>query len=132
MERIIRTLRKKFKYGEKGFTLIELLVVIAILGVLAAIAIPNVAKFIGSGRSQAAATELSNVQTAVTAAMAAAQTGSVLSPGTFSSASDVIVGVTNSTTYTVGAYISGGKDKVAGTYDVASDGSVSQTAYPGL
>jgi type IV pilus assembly protein PilA len=35
---------------EKGFTLIELLVVIAILGVLVAVAIPNITKFIGSNR----------------------------------------------------------------------------------
>ena len=47
--------------GEKGFTLIELLIVVAILGVLAAVVIPNVGRFIGSGKKEAAATELSTI-----------------------------------------------------------------------
>ena len=57
------------KRGEKGFTLIELLIVVAILGVLAAVVIPNVGRFIGRGETEAAATELSNVQSAVEAMM---------------------------------------------------------------
>ena len=60
---------KIFKSGEKGFTLIELLVVISILGVLAAVVVLNVTKYIGSGQTEAAATELANVQTAVSAYM---------------------------------------------------------------
>jgi type IV pilus assembly protein PilA len=55
--------------GEEGFTLIELLIVVAILGVLAAVVIPNVGRFIGRGQSEASATELSNVQSAVTSMM---------------------------------------------------------------
>ena len=58
-----------FKAGQKGFTLIELLVVISILGVLAAVVVLNVTKFIGAGQNEAAATELANVQTAVSAYM---------------------------------------------------------------
>ena len=62
--------KKHFRYGQKGFTLIELLVVIAILGVLAAVVVPNVSKFMGKGKDEAGLTELHNVQTAVTGMMA--------------------------------------------------------------
>ncbi len=55
--------------GEKGFTLIELLIVVAILGVLAAVVIPNVGRFIGRGEGEAADTEFANVQSAVVALM---------------------------------------------------------------
>ncbi len=57
------------KRGEKGFTLIELLIVVAILGVLAAVVIPNVGRFIGRGETEAANTEFSNIQAAVTSMM---------------------------------------------------------------
>ena len=57
------------KRGERGFTLIELLIVVAILGVLAAIVIPNVGRFIGRGEEEAKQTEFANMQSAVVAMM---------------------------------------------------------------
>jgi len=75
------------KRGEKGFTLIELLIVVAILGVLAAVVIPNVGRFIGRGEEEAKDTEFANVQSAVVAMMvdnglSQLPAGFVASPGT--------------------------------------------------
>jgi len=53
MSKLFRKFIKSFKYGQKGFTLIELLIVIAILGILAAVAIPQLTKFIGQSKISA-------------------------------------------------------------------------------
>ena len=55
--------------NQKGFTLIELLVVIAILGILAAVVVPAVASFIGSGEDESMETERQNVGLAIGACM---------------------------------------------------------------
>ena len=107
---------KLFKSGQKGFTLIELLVVISILGVLAAVVILNVTKYMGAGTEQAKATELANVQTAVAAYMydnSGTYTGG---PANISSSAG---------TGTLSPYFLG---NVRGTYSIDSTGKVTQSS----
>jgi len=126
-----------FRRGEKGFTLIELLVVVAILGVLAAIAIPSVASFIGRGEFEAALTERDNVMVAVTAAMADVAIDehvNPLIPGHIAAPDINTVGYTDSSNATASLpienYIVGGLASLAYEYDVLDDGLVLATTGP--
>jgi type IV pilus assembly protein PilA len=60
--KLIQTLNKK--NGNKGFTLIELLVVVIIIGVLAAIALPNLLGQVAKGRQAEARNNLGTVNRA--------------------------------------------------------------------
>lgn len=116
---------KQFRYGEKGFTLIELLVVIAILGVLAAVIVPNVGKWMGRGEVEAANTEYHTLQTSVMAVIADAGRSDI-AEGTISSASfSITVG---ETPYDLSDYVTG---TIKGTYSIATDGVLTGTIYPG-
>ena len=94
------------KKGQKGFTLIELLIVVAILGILAAVALPNLSRFITTGNIAAANSEAGAVKMAVMAYSAD-------NDGTMPSSTTSLVG-----------YLSG---VMKGAYTINSDGSVTGT-----
>ncbi len=127
---VVKTMRgftKRFSYGQKGFTLIELLVVVAILGVLAAVVMPNVSKFMGSGKTEAGKTELANVQLAMTAMMADTSSSNVtaIAEGAATSNMAAFPGAGGTSKYLYGTgynYVQ--KTTTAHYYSVATDGTV--------
>jgi type IV pilus assembly protein PilA len=121
----VKKILKQFRHGEKGFTLVELLIVIAILGVLTAVAVPNVGKFMGRGEVESANTEYNTLQTAVMAIMADAGRSDVTAASDITQGSSITVGTT---AYALSDYVTG---TIKGTYSIADTGVLTGTSYPG-
>ncbi len=132
---------KRFTRKQGGFTLIELLVVIAILGILAAIIVPSVSRYIGSGQTAANETEYSLVQNAVGAAMADAHVGTLVTSGTGQNVDTLtvskattdnpaITGPTGKIAH-VADYFNGQKlEDLVGKYTLKTTGEIDTATYP--
>jgi hypothetical protein len=138
---------KRFFYRvirkENGLSLLSLLLTVVIIGVLAAILIPTVSKYIGHGSESgnpniatgavaAAEAERAIVANGVQAAMMDANVSSIGGGGSFmlDQNNDLDVETGGKTgTYLVGKYFSGGIVTLRGTYIVTNAGIVTQTSY---
>jgi type II secretory pathway pseudopilin PulG len=126
---MLKRIFKSVELEAKIYPLIELLVVTAILGILAAVILPNVSSYIGSGQRAANDTEKAMVQSAIAAAMTDAQVRSITASTVSSVSNPQIVG--SKKTVNVGDYFAGGSlGSLLGKYTFDTNGAITDATYP--
>ena len=127
----MRKLATRIVRSQAGFTLAELLVVVGIIVGLAAVILPNIGRFTGSGATGASAAEYQSVQTAMdtwradTATTVAGTSGS-------NASQDVLTGAVDNVNLTGYLRLPGGATLTGDFYCWDSDGTVTQYATAAL
>ena len=123
---------KNLNHSEKGFTLVEVLIIVVILGVLAVVVGVNFGKYIGQGQTEAYATELQDMQTAVLAMLYDSSAGQLDSAQ--SDIEDMDLVTADSGTKVLSSYLEkldeDGKVLTGCTYSFTANGTVTQASTP--
>jgi Tfp pilus assembly protein PilE len=123
---------KKIYQVDAGFSVIQLLVVIAILGSLAAVAGVSFGKYIDRGKAEAYATELDDIQTAVSTMLHESSAGKLDSVQTDIDDMDMVTADSGALLLTNYLKRLGGDGKVQTNchYSFTIDGKVTQVSTP--